>query len=128
MASVLLLDDDPEVREAIVTMLEDAGHEVRAAADGKLGLEYFRDARPDVVVTDIIMPHREGIETIRAMRAADATVPIIAISGGGRFRSVDFLTLSLQLGASAALAKPFRAAALLETIARLLAPAESPPA
>jgi DNA-binding response OmpR family regulator len=120
MASILVLDDDPHVLDAMTAMLEGAGHSVRAAADGRAGLQSFQASRPDLVVTDIIMPHREGIETIRAIRAADALVPIIAISGGGRFRSVDFLTLAMQLGADAALAKPFAAAELLGTIARLL--------
>ena len=120
MADILLLDDDEGVREAVGMMLESAGHTVRSAPDGRIGLQYFKESRPALVVTDIIMPHREGIETIRAIRALDATVPIIAMSGGDRFRSVDFLTLSLQLGATVTLAKPFHVAEFLDLVTRLL--------
>ncbi|MBI1776720.1 MAG: response regulator [Proteobacteria bacterium] len=121
MASILLVDDDAEVRATIQGMLEAAGHSVRAVADGSYAIHSFEQHRPDLVITDIIMPQREGIETIRAMRAIDAAVPIIAISGGGGIaHDLDYLKLARQLGAAGSLAKPFSGAALRSLVAELL--------
>ena len=69
MASVLLIEDEADVRDTLRRAIESGGHVVRCAADGNIGLQSFQENRPDVVVTDIIMPNREGLETIRAMRA-----------------------------------------------------------
>src|SRR3546814_19944010 len=80
----------------------------RSAPDGKLGLAAFKAGPCDLVIVDILMPEKEGIETIREMRQLDATLPIIAISGGGKAMNVDFLTAAKAFGATATLAKPDR--------------------
>jgi CheY-like chemotaxis protein len=94
-------------------MLEGSGHMVRAAEDGNGGIESFTMTRPDLVITDMIMPQPDGIETIRALRDVDPSVPIIAISGG----SGSVLMVARNAGAVAALAKPFEATHLLEAVA-----------
>lgn len=117
---ILIIDDDPVLLKSLATWFVGAGCNVMTAADGAVGLKRFDQVRPDLVVTDIIMPDREGFETIVAMKGEDATVPIIAISGGGRIGPGEFLSLALRLGADAALAKPFRSKELLTTAANLL--------
>src|SRR5579872_6774863 len=84
---VLVIDDDPVARVTMRAILEDQGYTVTCAANGKLGLNAFRMRRPDLVVTDIIMPEKEGIETILELRAVWPQGPIIAVSGGGRIQS-----------------------------------------
>lgn len=117
---VLIIDDDSVLLKGLASSFAAAGCNVMTAADGVVGLKRFAQVRPDLVVTDIIMPDREGVETIVAMKGEDATVPIIAISGGGRIGPGEFLSLALRLGADAALAKPFRSKELLATAAGLL--------
>ncbi len=126
MAVILLVEDDPDLRPTLEAILKSDGHTVRAVADGSFGVASFEQGRPDLVITDIVMPNREGIETIRMMRALDARVPIIAISGGGEMRhELSYLTLAQKLGASATLAKPFRPAELRALVKEVLAGAES---
>ena len=112
MAAVLLIEDDPRYRKAVQAMLEGCGHVVRAAADGRLGVESFTERRPDLVITDMIMPNLDGIETIRTLRDLDPSVPIIAISGG----SNSVLMVARSAGAVEAIAKPFPADRLLDAV------------
>jgi CheY-like chemotaxis protein len=118
MARVLVIDDDAAMRRMMARVLSGAGHQVREAADGDEGLAAFAAEGADLVVCDLVMPDREGIETIRELRRAAPQLPILAVSGGG-FPSV-YLQSAVRLGASAALVKPFRAAELLDAVARLL--------
>lgn len=120
MADILIIDDDPSMRRLMIRILTAAGHRVRDAADGKVGLDLFRQARPDLVITDILMPEREGIETICQLRTEAAKPLILAISGGGSL----YLRFATELGASAQLAKPFATAQLLQAVADLLGGAE----
>ena len=113
---ILLIDDDALLRQTIRKMLESAGHEVVEAENGRIGLDAFRKQAIDAVVTDIIMPQKEGIETIRDIRALNPAVRIVAISGGGRTHQMDFLNIAAKLGASATLSKPFRKEALLACV------------
>ena len=119
IATILVIDDEAEVRQTLVRML--VGHAVHEAADGGAGLALAAELTPDLVVTDILMPEKEGIETIRELRRAHPSVRILAISGGGQSGTLDFLDMARALGADAALAKPFRRGELIETIDRLLA-------
>lgn len=116
---ILLIEDDRPLLLGMARAFTQAGAKVSLAADGAEGLKQFMITSPDLVVTDIIMPDREGIETILAMKAARPEVPILAVSGGGQTPAGEFLTLAKGLGADAVLAKPFRAGQLLEA-ARLL--------
>jgi DNA-binding response OmpR family regulator len=121
MRSVLLIDDDLELLRQIATAFVSAGYRVQVAQDGQIGLTRFLDAPTDLVVTDIVMPNREGIETIMALKKASRTVKVIAVSGGYRVGPDDFLNLARHVGADAGLAKPFRLNALLDLAARVLA-------
>src|SRR5882724_6422130 len=100
MARILLIDDDPMVRHTIRHILIAEGHDVTIAQEGKTALELFRSSFFDLVVTDIIMPEKDGIEIIKEMRGMRGTVRILAISGGGRIGNTDFLKIAEKLGAN----------------------------
>ena len=106
MAKILVIDDDPELRSILGEMLSKAGHQIFAASDGKEGLALYRERRPDLIVTDIFMPGRDGLFVIKEV-AHDADVKVIAISGGGRNRDFDVLREARDFGAWRTLQKPF---------------------
>jgi DNA-binding response OmpR family regulator len=120
MCKVILIDDDIELLRQMATAFHSAGYNVRAAPDGEAGLAHFMAEAAELVVTDIIMPNREGIETIVELRKASPTVKVIAISGGYRIGPDDFLQLARHVGADGALAKPFRLAELVALAGKLL--------
>jgi DNA-binding response OmpR family regulator len=120
MRSILLIEDDLELLRQMAVAFHSAGYKVQAAPDGLAGLALFTAAAPELVVTDIIMPNREGIETIVALKKASPTVQVIAITGGYRVGPADFLHLARHAGADGTLAKPFRLTALLALAAKLL--------
>ncbi len=122
-ARILLIDDDQTLRRALRLSLEQSGYTVTDAEDGGQGLRAFAAQPAELVITDIIMPDVEGMETIRELRKLSPAVPVIAISGGGRITSDDYLHMAKLLGASAILAKPFDIEVLRGAVARLLAPA-----
>jgi CheY-like chemotaxis protein len=117
MAVILVIDDNHAMRRLASRILADAGHAVHQAENGRQGLACLREVRPDLVVTDMIMPDVEGIETIRAIRRETPTTPILAISGSGEI----YLRMATQLGADAALEKPFAPNALRRHVDDLLA-------
>lgn len=120
MARVLVVDDEPMVRRTLRLMLERAGHGVEEAEDGDQGWEKFSTMRPDLVLIDIIMPNREGVETIAELRQLDAHTPIVAMSGGGQVNGTVFLELARRLGATRTLKKPIRSAQLLAVLEECL--------
>ncbi len=121
MARILLVDDEPMLRRTLRIILEKAGHEVTEAGDGDQALLMFDEDKPDMVITDIVMPNREGVETIREMRRLDTRLPIIAMSGGANTGGDLFLRLASLLGANTTLSKPIRQAVLLEAVDACLA-------
>ena len=120
---ILVIDDDDMVRRTIKRILRSDGHEVVTAEDGRRGMAKFREERPQIVVTDIIMPEQEGIETIVALRRDDPAVKIIAISGSACVGELDVLKMAQLLGADAVIEKPFRARDLLTGVRTLAAAA-----
>lgn len=118
--TVLIIDDEPMIRHLAARILDRAGYRTISAANGIQGLACFRRERPALVITDLIMPEREGIETIRLIRRESAKVPVIAISGGTLTGTADFLAMARELGASAILRKPFEPIELLLLIERCL--------
>lgn len=120
MASILLIDDELLVLEMMRITLSEAGHTITVAANGKEGLRLVESLRPDLVITDIVMPEQEGIETIRAIRKTDKTTPIIAISGGNSGK-LDFLRAAAALGATKVVRKPFGSSTLLAAVNECLA-------
>jgi len=120
MAKVLVIDDDPFVRKTIGRILACEDYQLIMAEDGREGLELFQREQPDLVITDIIMPDVEGIETIRKIRQMRPAVRIIAISGGGRFGVANFLEVAAKFGAHETIVKPFDPAELLDSVTRCL--------
>lgn len=116
MVTVLIVDDEKGIRDVLRKLLEKLDYRVVTAADGDEGLETFRLECPDLVIIDIIMPNREGIETITLMKRENPDVKILAISGGGRAHAMDLLAVAPSAGADATLEKPFRAQELLARI------------
>jgi DNA-binding response OmpR family regulator len=121
MARILLIDDDNEVRTMLRLTLAYFGHTVIEARNGKEGLALFKEANADLVITDIVMPEKEGLAVLIELREKQVPpVKIIAISGGGRQKAVEYLRLAKLMGAARVLAKPFSNEALLAAIDELL--------
>ncbi len=116
MAKILIIDDEELVRLTLRQILEDAGHEVSEAENGAVGVACYKESPADLIVTDIIMPEMEGVETIVQLRSHDPAVRIIAISGGGRLRNLDFLSVAENYGAMRIIAKPFDDEELLAAV------------
>lgn len=116
MANILLVDDEEQLRSVLRLVLEEAGHVVQEASDGQKALESFKNKQPDVVVTDLVMPNKEGIETIMELRRMRRDVKIIAMSGGGRNNATDYLSLAKRFGACITLTKPFSNKEMLEAV------------
>jgi CheY-like chemotaxis protein len=123
MHKILVIEDNIAVRNALAEILESAGYQVVTAEDGQRGLDVFRAERPDLVITDIVMPEKEGIETIREIRNECPNAKIIAISGGGRTGNTDYLKVARRLGASDAIAKPLDPDHLIAVVQQRLAAA-----
>jgi len=121
MARILVIDDDPMARDIVVEILSQKGHQAVEACNGRQGLEQFHNADFDLVITDIIMPDVEGIETIIQLRKDKPDVKIIAISGGGKISAYSHLSLAEKFGVKKTLAKPFSKADLLTAVDELLA-------
>ena len=121
MSKILVIDDDGLVRETIVSLLRDVGYEVLAADDGATGMALFRSEQPDLVITDLIMPEQEGLQTITEMLKDKPNAKIIAISGAARVGKMDFLKIAEVLGAIDAIRKPFDPDQLLTAVGNCLA-------
>ena len=119
--SILVIDDDEAMRSTVRKILEREGYEVREARDGEEGLRLFRQRAADVVVTDLIMPGKEGIETIVELREEAPDIRILVISGGGTMLLDSTLSDAEAMGADASLPKPFTVDQLRKAVAGLLA-------
>jgi DNA-binding response OmpR family regulator len=121
MAEILVIDDDEIFCDVLITALTHAGHQVRSACDGVAGLRSFRERPADLVITDIVMPEKEGLDTIRELRRDAPQLRIIAMSGGLAHDPKLYLHMAEKFGASAVLAKPFALADLNRTVNEILA-------
>lgn len=120
MTRILVIDDDDQLRQMLRRMLEYTGYEVVEAADGAQGMKVFREEPTDLVITDILMPGQEGIETIILLRRDYPDVPVIAISGGGTISANEHLNTAGKLGADRTLSKPFTRDQILTAVSELL--------
>ena len=120
MSKILVIEDDSAVRLSLQMMLEDGGYEVQVAEDGEQGINYYREAPADLVITDLFMPKKEGIETISELRQDYPGVKIIAISGGGQHIPGGFLVFAKKLGAIHTFQKPVDNDELLQVIHTVL--------
>ena len=117
MPKVLVIDDIEFTRNTISRMLIRNGYDVVEAANGKEGIAFYHKYKPDIVLTDILMPEMEGLETIKSLIEISPKLPVIAITGS---TDTPFLDVALKLGASCGLYKPFKQAELLETVKKYI--------
>ncbi len=121
MPNILVIEDDEAIREMLRQVLGQEGFNVSTAANGRAALEVMKEQTAQLVITDILMPEKEGIETIFELRRDYPGVKVIAISGGGRFEPQTYLDLADKIGADRTLSKPFSPTHLLEVIEEVLA-------
>ena len=115
MPKVLVIDDIEFTRTTISRMLIRNGYDVVEAANGREGIAFFHKHKPDLVLTDILMPEMEGLETIKSLVEISPKLPVIAITGS---TDTPFLDVALKLGATCGLYKPFKQDELIETVSR----------
>ncbi len=113
MSKVLVIDDIDFTRETISTMLTRNGYEVYQAANGKDGMIEFNRSNPDLVLTDILMPEMEGLETIKTIKRMKPETPVIAVTGS---TNSPFLQIAIKFGANTGIFKPFKQEELLEVV------------
>lgn len=131
MARIIVIDDEKDVREVLREVLERAGYDVEIAADGDAGLELLRSKGADVVITDIIMPGKNGVETVRDIRKDFPDTRVIVISGGGNVSSTEhapstsrpsaYMISASDAGADVTLMKPFDRRQILDAVNQLVA-------
>ena len=121
MIRILVVDDDFQMREMLGVILERKGYDVKTASDGKAALQMQSTKPFDIVITDIIMPERKGLDTISELRRGYPRVKIIAISGGGRNKPEGYLEFASQIGADRILVKPFGSWEILGAVRELAA-------
>ncbi len=119
-AHVLVVDDNSDMRSFLEILVERAGFEAEVVADGDRALDSQREHPADVLITDIFMPERDGIELINAFKSRFPQVKIIAMSGGGQRAGADYLGVASEIGADAVLRKPFAAETLVTTLETLV--------
>jgi DNA-binding response OmpR family regulator len=123
MKKILIIDDDPDIRGILEKLLARNGFKTLTACNGCEGLRLFRQEQPDLVLSDLIMPDKEGFETMRELKAEDPAVKIFVISGGGRMVADDCLVLAEKFGARRTFKKPFSCAEVLAAVEEELGPA-----
>lgn len=120
--SILVVDDESELRDVVAQVLQTAGHRVVQAGNGAEATKLFAREHFDIVLTDVIMPEKDGMQVIAELRTKRPGVRIIAMSGGGHVPRDQYLKLASALGAHAALEKPFNNQALLAAVQKVLGP------
>lgn len=120
MKKILLIDDEKLTLHLVKKSLEEEGFHVEVAYDGESGLELYRLNPADLVITDIVMPIKDGLKTIMELREIDADIPVIAISGGGAIAKERYLSIAGFLDNVRTVAKPFNSTELLKVIRELL--------
>jgi DNA-binding response OmpR family regulator len=127
MARILIIEDDKAVRTMLGLTLTHFGHTVLEAGNGREGLELFKRANADLVITDIVMPEKEGLEVLIELRQKQVPlVKVIAISGGGRQHAKDYLRMAKLMGAAKVLEKPFSTEVLIAAVNELLSDHATP--
>jgi CheY-like chemotaxis protein len=121
MKTILVIDDDVAVQVLFEQVLQGIGYNVIIASNGREGMRYMHEHKPDLIITDIMMPDMDGLEILMELRAEFREVPVIAISGGMRAGSFSFLPHAKKMGASRIFEKPVDMDVLLKNVAELLA-------
>ena len=121
MAKILVIDDDPYILELIVHVLKSEGHELFQAENGHVGLDLFREHRPELLITDMVMPEKDGLSTIMEINHEFPGSKIIAISGGGAIEPQRYLNLAEIIGVIDTILKPLSRIELLDAVNNALA-------
>lgn len=116
--SILIVDDEEMIRISLSLLLTVKGYTVVTASDIATALDMLQASRPDVVISDMIMPGGHGLDAIQAIRRIDPVVRIVAMSGGGRLGNGNILSVASEIGADACLEKPFEADDLLQLLSQ----------
>jgi len=106
MSRILIIDDDPSIRLVFKRYLEGHGYDVETASNGNEGLSHLQNSLPNLVITDVMMPEKDGLEVVLELRNRHPDIPVIAISGGMRIAPMDFLPMIKKFGACKVLYKP----------------------
>lgn len=122
MHSILVIDDTPEMRDTLELALTAAGYQVLVATNGQTAQRTLAIVKVDLVITDVVMPEKDGIEVAMELRKSHPTLPVIVMSGGGKLASDVYLSMARSLGAKGILQKPFSKEQLLLTVALALTP------
>ncbi len=120
MTKVLIIEDDEVIRNMIRELLLKAGYRVSVAENGVEGVNLFKQGTFELIITDIIMPEKEGIETIMEIKRHSPDVKIIAVSGGGRLQANDYLDMAEKLGANRVFSKPFQINDFIKAVKELV--------
>ncbi len=120
MGEILIIDDDAGMRRTMVRILESADYAVLEAENGKIGMDRSLAHRPRLVISDLLMPAKDGLETIRDIRKSGLSTKLLATSGGWRTAQLDFRGAAAEFGADMVLPKPFRSKDLLDAVGKLL--------
>ena len=120
MSHIIIIDDDHQIRLMLKKLLEIEGYTVTVAKNGKDGIKEYRKNPADLIITDIIMPEKEGLETINELKKEFSDIKIIAISGGGKNNPDTYLYLAKKLGAIHTFYKPIKKKDLLKVVKNLI--------
>lgn len=120
MARILIIDDEEPIRKMLTLLLKRNNYEVEDACDGNKGIAKARQFVPDLIITDLLMPEKEGLETIKEVKAMNPAIKIIAISGGGVVQPEMYLKLAEKIGADQSFTKPVDNSTLLLAVEQLL--------
>ena len=120
MAKILVIDDDATIQLVFAKFLARLGHEIMQAENGKAGMGIIQETRPDLVITDIMMPEMDGLEILMQLRSMHDSIPVIAISGGMRALPVNFLQQAKLFGARYVFEKPVPLGVLHNAVKELL--------
>lgn len=121
MAKIIVIDDEPYILLMLKKMLEKEGHQVEMATNGVEGIDLYHKNGADLIITDIVMPEKEGLETIINLKTENPSLKVIAISGGGRVDSREYLHSAQLLGAERIFQKPFKKDEIVTAVNELLA-------
>jgi len=116
MATILIIDDDPQVCDLLEQVLRKEGHQVHSALNGEEGICLYRQHLPELIILDILMPEKEGLETILDLRREFPNVMVIAMSAASEGAKIDLLELAQRLGAQYRMSKPFQLQTVIELV------------
>ncbi|HEY2009482.1 MAG TPA: response regulator [Rhizomicrobium sp.] len=119
-AHILVVDDDAMIQKTLKRCLEQEGHRVSLASNGRQAVAHLEEDRPDIIILDLFMPEMDGFETLRQVHSHAASTRVLAISGGGSSAHCDYLDMASRFGAHGVLRKPFTVAQLVAAVDTLL--------